>query len=130
MLADVELSYIASEVITLTDTGTSSTRLEHITALSDQEAFPLDGNMTQPFLPASPADHLLYFAFLNAKEERTIRMYVDMVLPEERIPYDIPQPDQSATNWHGNSGTVRDGEPPCGNGGSGRNRRADTKRFH
>ena len=68
MLADVELSYIASEVITLTDTGTSSTRLEHITALSDQEAFPLDGNMTQPFLPASPADHLLYFAFLNAKE--------------------------------------------------------------
>ena len=105
MLADVELSYIASEVITLTDTGTSSIQLEHITALSDQEAFLLDGNMTQPFLPASPADHLLYFAFLNAKEERTIRMYVDMVLPEERIPYDIPHPDQSTQlaweQWNG-----------------------------
>ena len=105
MLANVELSYIASEVITLTDAGTSSTRLEHITALSDREAFPLNGNLPQPFLSACPAEHLLYFAFLNAKGERTIRMYVDMVLPEERIPYDIPQPDQSARlawqHWDG-----------------------------
>lgn len=110
MLADVELSYIASEVITLTDAGTSSTRLEHITALSDREAFPLDVNMPQPFLPTCPTDHLLYFAFLNAKGEQTIRMYVDMVLPEERIPYDIPQPDQSARlaweQWNGSGWKV------------------------
>ena len=32
-------------------------------------------------------------------------MYVDMVLPEERIPYDIPHPDQSTQlaweQWNG-----------------------------
>ena len=106
MLSDAELSYIASEETTLANIKNSSIRLSRITALSEQESFPIGDGNKQPFLPAEPADHLLYFAFLHAQGEQTIRMYIDMVLPKEKIPFYNPQPDKSIKlsweYWNGN----------------------------
>lgn len=95
MLADVELSYIASEETTLSDLANSSIRLSRITALSEQETFPINKENEQPFLPTVASDNLLYFAFLHAKGEQTVRMYLDMILPKEKIPFYVPQPDKS-----------------------------------
>ncbi len=95
MLADVELSYIASEETTPAGMAHSSIRLSRITALSGQKTFPIGKENEQPFLPAFPAGNLLYFAFLRAKGEKTVRMYLDMVLPKEKIPFYNPQPGKS-----------------------------------
>lgn len=92
LLADVELSYIASEETILTDMANSSIRLSRITALSEQEVFPMNDTGEQPFLPAFVADNQLYFAFLRAKGEQTVRIYLDMVLPKENRPFNSPQP--------------------------------------
>lgn len=91
-LADVELSYIASEETTLAGMANSSIRLSRITALSEQEVFPVNDVKEHPFLPAFAADNQLYFAFLRAKGEQTVRMYLDMVLPKENRPFNSPQP--------------------------------------
>lgn len=95
LLADVELSYIASEETTLADLTNSSIRLSHITELSEQETVPVSKANEQPFLPVFTTDNQLYFAFLHAKGEQTVRMYLDMVLPKESIPFHSPQPDKS-----------------------------------
>lgn len=92
LLADVELSYIALEETTLADMANSSIRLSRITALSEQEVFPVNDAWEQPLLPAFAADHQLYFGFLHAKGEQTMRIYLDMVLPKENIPFNSPQP--------------------------------------
>lgn len=105
-LADVELSYIASEETTLTDMANSSIRLSRITALSEQEVFPVNDVKEQPFLPAFAADNQLYFAFLRAKGEQTMRMYLDMVLPKENKSFNSPQPGKATKLtwefWNGN----------------------------
>ncbi len=105
-LADVELSYIASEETTLTDMANSSIRLSRITALSEQEVFPVNDVKEQPFLPAFAADNQLYFAFLRAKGEQTVRMYLDMVLPKENKSFNSPQPGKATKLtwefWNGN----------------------------
>lgn len=95
LLADVELSYIASEETTLADISRSSIRLSRVTALSDQDSYPLNKVDEQLLLPAFATDHLLYFAFLHAKGEQTVRMYFDLVLPKEKIPFYNPQPGKS-----------------------------------
>lgn len=106
LLADVELSYIASEETLLTDMADSSIRLSRITALSEQEVFPVNDVKEQPFLPAFAADNQLYFAFLRAKGEQTVRMYLDMVLPKESRPFNSPQPGKATKLtwefWNGN----------------------------
>lgn len=106
LLADVELSYIASEETLLTGMADSSIRLSRITALSEQEVFPVNDAREHPFLPAFTADHQLYFAFLRAKGEQTVRMYLDMVLPKENIPFNSPQPGKATKLawefWDGN----------------------------
>lgn len=94
-LADVELSYIASEETMLADIDRSSIRLSRITALSEQDTFPLNKVDKQLFLPAFAADHLLYFAFIHAKGEQTVRMYLNLVLPKEKIPFYNPQPGKN-----------------------------------
>ncbi|WP_075557501.1 hypothetical protein [Parabacteroides timonensis] len=105
-LADVELSYIASEETTLTDIANSSIRLSRITVLSEQEVFPVNNASEQTFLPAFAADNQLYFAFLRAKGEQTVRMYLDMVLPKENRPFNSPQPGKVTKLawefWNGN----------------------------
>lgn len=76
-------------------------------ALSEQEVFPVNDAKEQPFLPAFTADHQLYFAFLRAKGEQTVRIYLDMVLPKENIPFNSPQPGKATKLtwefWNGNA---------------------------
>lgn len=107
MLADAEISYIASEETTLEKVENSSIRLRRITALSEEESFPIGKASEQAFLPAASADHLLYFAFLHAQGEQKIRIYLDLVLPKEKIPFYSPQPNKSIklswNYWNGNS---------------------------
>lgn len=106
MMADVELSYAATEEMTLGDMEHSSIRLSRITALSRQEPFPIAQGEKQPFLPLVPADNLLYFSFLHAQGEQNLRLYFDMVLPQEKIPFYNPQPGSHVTlaweYWSGN----------------------------
>ena len=64
VMADVELSYIATEETTLSDMERSFIRLSRITALSRQEPFPITKGEKQPFLPSVPAENLLYFGLL------------------------------------------------------------------
>lgn len=107
VLADAELSYIASEEMNLSDIAHSTIRLSRITALSEEESFPVNKENVQSFLPVAPADNLLYFGFLYAQGEQTLRMYLDMVLPQEKIPFYNPQPDKCIKlaweYWNGNS---------------------------
>lgn len=106
-LAEVELSYIAMEEMALTKIGQSSIWLSCITELSEQDACPICCKQEHSFLPALPADHLLYFAFRNAGGEKSVRMYIDMALPEEKIPFYNPQPDKRVKSswelWSGDS---------------------------
>lgn len=113
-LAEVELSYIAMEEMSLTKIGQSSIRLSRITELSEQDTYPICSKQKHPFLPAFPADHLLYFAFRNARGEKSVRMYMDMTLPKENIPFYNLQPNKrvklSWELWNGNSWKTIAGE--------------------
>lgn len=92
--------YTATVKIDLADKNSPIIRLERITALSGQTPQPIDGDGTFPFLPSAPAEHLLYFAFARAEGEKTVRMYIDMALPGECIPFGSPQPDRHMqTSW-------------------------------
>lgn len=106
VMADVELSYIATEETTLSDMERSFIRLSRITALSRQESFPIAKGEKQPFLPSVPAENLLYFGLLHALGEQSLRLYLDMVLPQEKIPFYDLQPGRQVTlaweYWSGN----------------------------
>ena len=106
VMADVELSYIATEETTLSDMERSFIRLSRITALSRQEPFPIAKGEKQPFLPSVPAENLLYFGLLHALGEQNLRLYFDMVLPQEKIPFYDPQLGRQVTlaweYWSGN----------------------------
>lgn len=106
VMADVELSYIATEETTLSDMERSFIRLSRITALSRQESFPIAKGERQPFLPSVPAENLLYFGLLHALGEQNLRLYLDMVLPQEKIPFYDLQPGRQVTlaweYWSGN----------------------------
>lgn len=106
VMADVKLSYIATEETTLSDMERSFIRLSRITALSRQESFPIAKGEKQPFLPSVPAENLLYFGLLHALGEQNLRLYLDMVLPQEKIPFYDLQPGRQVTlaweYWSGN----------------------------
>ena len=106
VMADVELSYIATEETTLSDMERSFIRLSRITALSRQESFPIAKGEKQPFLPSVPAENLLYFGLLHALGEQNLRLYLDMVLPQEKIPFYDLKPGRQVTlaweYWSGN----------------------------
>ena len=95
LLADVELAYTASERITMEDLAASTLRLSRITELSDTETFPLNTPESQPLLPTFPDIRLLYFCFQKAQGEKSLRMYIDTALPEERIPFCASEPGQT-----------------------------------
>lgn len=100
VMADVELSYIATEETTLSDMERSFIRLSRITALSRQEPFPITKGEKQPFLPSVPAENLLYFGLLHALGEQNLRLYLDMVLPQEKNPfYDLQLGRQVTLAW-------------------------------
>lgn len=94
LLADTELSYTATAKISPADRNSPIIRLERITALPEQIPCATDGNGAFPFLLSAPAEYLLYFAFARAEGEKTVRMYIDMALPGEHIPFGCPQPDK------------------------------------
>lgn len=96
MLADVELSYIAEETTTLTTYNDTTLKLSRITELAVQEVYPIE-KKEQSFLLPMPGANMLYFAFVQAEGEQSIRMYLDMVLPSQRIPYYNPQLDKSTS---------------------------------
>lgn len=100
VMADVELSYIATEETTLSDMERSFIRLSRIAALSRQESFPIAKGEKQPFLPSVPAENLLYFGLLHALGEQNLRLYLDMVLPQEKNPfYDLQLGRQVTLAW-------------------------------
>lgn len=100
MLADAELSYIACEETTLAKIGHSSILLTRITSLSGNDTYPIGNEGEEPFIAPLPADHTLCFGFLHARGEQTVRMYADLVLPREKIPFYNPQPDKCIKlNW-------------------------------
>lgn len=100
-LCDVELSYTAITTIPVEEEADNPSRLSRITALSEQETFPeRPKDEAVPFLLPLPTAHLLLFAFTRAASAKTVRMYIDMVLPPSCIPFGSPQPDkQVQTSW-------------------------------
>lgn len=108
LLADVELSYSAVEETALSKPEDSSLRLSRITALPEPDRLSggKDAGTVLPFLPTAPSDHLLYFAFSRAKGEQHVRMYLDLALPREKIPFYHPQPGKGVTlSWQYRDGT-------------------------
>lgn len=100
-LCDVELSYIATAIIPMKEEEGNPSRLSRITTLSEQETFqPRLVAGAVPFLLPSPTDCLLLFAFTRAEQAKSVRMYIDMILPPSCIPFGSPQPDkQVRASW-------------------------------
>lgn len=100
-LCDMELSYTAIATIPVENEADNPSRLSRITTLSEQETFParlVEGAI--PFLLPTSADCLLLFAFIRAEQAKSVRMYIDMVLPTSCIPFGSPQPDkQVRASW-------------------------------
>ena len=113
LLADVEMAYKAEDTAKLSTCTSASICLSRITELPGQKPFPLDDEETQPLLRTFSGDRLLYFHFHDVKKEKVLRVYADMALPQERIPYDLPQPGQSARlSWEYMSGGKWEKIPP------------------
>ena len=113
LLADVEMAYKAEDTAKLSTCTSASICLSRITELPGQKPFPLDDEETQPLLPTFSGDRLLYFHFHDVKKEKVLRVYADMALPQERIPYGLPQPGQSARLiWEYMSGGKWEKIPP------------------
>lgn len=105
-LVDVELSYEA-EAFASFSAPSDGLRLSRIEEFTARATYPCTGGQWQPLAPAYPADDLQYFAFADAVGETGLRVYLDMVLPESRIPYGVARPGQSVTLawefWDGRS---------------------------
>lgn len=91
ILTDIEMAYAAETVLTLNSLSVSDD--------SDIVISPVlmaDGMDTPPreglgrILPLCPAENMLYFAFAGAAEEKKIRMYLDLVLPQDKLPFYNP----------------------------------------
>lgn len=100
-LCDMELSYTAIATIPVENEADNSSRLSRITTLSEQETFPArPAAGVVPFLLPTPTAHLLLFAFTRAERAKSVRMYIDMILPPSCIPFGSPQPGkQVRTSW-------------------------------
>lgn len=100
-LCDMELSYTATATIPVENEADNPSRLSRITILSEQETFQarlVEGAI--PFLLPTSADCLLLFAFTRAEQAKSVRMYIDMVLPTSCIPFGSPQPGkQVRASW-------------------------------
>lgn len=85
MLADVALSYKASDKVKLTDLKNASIRLSHITSISEYDSFEIDECESQPLLPEVEDVHQLYWTFLNATKEKEIHIYMDLAFAESNL---------------------------------------------
>lgn len=80
MLADVELEYEAVEKRTV--------------APQPELIVVSDGSETRfKSRPADEEDKALYFSFIHAAGEQTLRFYLDMVIPPKNIPCGMPEPE-------------------------------------
>lgn len=100
-LCDMELSYTAIATIPVENEADNSSRLSRITTLSEQETFPTrPAAGAVPFLLPLPTDSLLLFAFTRAEQTKNVRMYINMALPTNCIPFGSPQPNkQVRASW-------------------------------
>lgn len=100
-LCDMELSYTATAAIPLEKQADDPSRLSRITVLPTQETFSARPKaFAVPFLLPLPETHLLLFAFVRAGQAKGVRMYIDMALPSDSIPFSSPQPDkQVRVSW-------------------------------
>lgn len=90
MLADVELEYKAEKQIPMTSTG-GKHRIVTVTFADTSDTPPCEDK--EQLLPVLPSDRILCLAFADAVGEQGVRIYTDMALPQDRIPYSIPDTD-------------------------------------
>lgn len=99
LLADVEMAYKAEDKLTVpqsTSTAPSSSagkiKIIPIALAADYEVPPREG--LGRLLPLYPTSNLFYLAFADAKGEQKVRIYMDMALPKDKLPYYHPDPEQ------------------------------------
>lgn len=63
-----------------------------IALAADYEVPPREG--LGRLLPLYPVSNLFYLAFADAESEQKVRIYMDMALPKDKLPYYHPDPEQ------------------------------------
>ena len=112
-LSDVEMSYKAEATVFVSSDNnkepdmtkpSEAIRLTRIMEFTDSETFPppLSNNETgMPLMPHFEYSDMQYFAFSRATGKNNVRMYVDMILPDSKIPFDVAHPGEEAKlKWH------------------------------
>lgn len=111
VLADVELEYEA---------------VEKLSVIPQPELIAVPDGGGTPFKSrfADGEDKALYFSFLHAGGEQTLRFYLDMVIPPKNIPYRMPESRDSGIGlaweyrkngvWTELPSTAVTGEETCG----------------
>lgn len=85
ILADVELSYKASDMIVLRNMQEASVRLARITPLSENESYPIDERVSLPLLPEVEDEHQLYWDFSQAAGEGSMQIYLNLGFTESNF---------------------------------------------
>lgn len=104
LLTDVEMKYKAEDKATaISTTPEEKIKLTPIALAAGQEAPPREG--LGRLLPLYPASNLMYLAFAGAEGEQKVRIFMDMALPQDKLPYyhpDLEQPTElSWQYWDG-----------------------------
>lgn len=97
LLADAAMGYKAEQVIyshAESPAAFPKNRIIPINIAKNSDTPPREG--LGRLLPQYPASRLLYFAFTGATGERRMRIYLDMALPHNTLPYYNPDPDTTA----------------------------------
>lgn len=95
LLTDVEMKYKAEDKTTAQAPSTppkGELKITPIALSGTSEAPPREG--LGRLLPLYPASNLMYFAFSGAEGEQKVRIYMDMALPQDRLPYYNPKLDK------------------------------------
>lgn len=110
-LSDVEMSYKAEATVSVSSengmepgmTKPSGTiRLTRIMEFTDSETFPpppstkedATNEYSLPLMPDFEYSNMQYFAFSRATGKNNVRLYVDMILPDSKIPFNVAHPGQ------------------------------------
>lgn len=101
LLADVEMAYKAEDKLPVaksTSTAPSSPvgkiKIIPIALAADYDVPPREGSGR--LLPLHPTSNLFYLAFADAEGEQKVRIYMDMALPKDKLPYYHSDPEQPA----------------------------------
>ena len=108
-LSDVKMSYKAEATFCFPEDGSKepdmtnpseAIRLTRIMEFTDSETFPPPplskdkGKTAHQLMPDFEYSDMQYFAFSGASGKNNIRMYVDMILPDSNIPFEVAHPGQ------------------------------------